>query len=75
MTSFEVKLSVVPGWKWSGQIMADCFEVSVGNDMVASLSGVADRYEGTLLNDIGGLGESRDDFENEQMVLSSFPLH
>lgn len=30
MTSFDVKLSVVPGWKCSGQVMADCFEVSVG---------------------------------------------
>lgn len=30
MTSFDVKLSVVPGWKCSGQMMADCFELSVG---------------------------------------------
>jgi hypothetical protein len=38
MTSFEVKLSVVPGWKWSGQMMADCFELSPGIAIVVCLS-------------------------------------
>jgi hypothetical protein len=38
MTSFEVKLSVVPGWKWRGQMMADCFELSPGIAIVVGLS-------------------------------------
>lgn len=32
ITSLEVKLSVVPGWKCSGQMMADCFDVSDGTE-------------------------------------------
>lgn len=42
MTSFEVKLSVVPGWKCRGHMMADCFVLSENadtvEDMVADLS-------------------------------------
>ena len=43
MTSFEVKLSVVPGWKWRGHTMADCFVLSenADTDMVASLGAAA----------------------------------
>lgn len=42
MTSFEVKLSVVPGWKCRGHMIADCFVLSenadTDEDMVANLS-------------------------------------
>lgn len=44
MTSFEVKLSVVPGWKCRGHIIADCFVLSenadTNEDMVADLGAV-----------------------------------
>jgi len=37
MTSLEVKLSVVPGWKWSGHMIADCFDVSDCGAVVGSM--------------------------------------
>jgi hypothetical protein len=38
MTSFEVKLSVVPGWKCRGHTIADCFVLSENGDTVEDMA-------------------------------------
>ena len=56
MTSFEVKLSVVPGWKCRGHIIADCFVLSENadttEDIAASLRAASCLDECLMFKDV-----------------------